>query len=220
MGEAKRRKQALGPDYGKPSGVEEYVGVTRGDKCPFGPFGEGAAVAFGDGKPPQFFVTLDGMTRNEEMGGRQDTLKVGLVPYGDHTAFFLLSADRLSKGWLDTPFSLGAIPEDKRTFPEVSSDHGFMSTLWLIEKRDNTVRGIRGFTMSPGLSAEVLKEVERQRSNLVSFSPAAHRAEVEKAYRECPSLTDLATKATKVETAGSDSAFRAARDDPSPVPTV
>lgn len=220
MGEAKRRKKALGPDYGKRSRIEEYMGVTRGQKCPFGPFGEGAAVAFGDGKAPQFFVTLDGMTRNEEMGGRQDTLKIGLVPYGDHTAFFMLSAERLSKGWLDTPFSLGAVPEDKRIFPEVTSDQGFLSTLWLVEKRDNTVRGIRGFTMSPAFSSEVLKEVERQRANLVLFSPAAHQAEVEKAYRECPSPTDLMTKATTLETAGSEAAFRAARNDPSAIPTV
>lgn len=220
MGEAKRRKTALGPDYGKPSGIGDYVGVARGDKNPFGPFDESAAVAFSDGQAPQFFVTFDGMTRDEEMGGRQDTLKIGLVPYGDHTAFFLLSAARLSNGWLDMPFSLGLVPEDERTFPEVGPDQGLMATLWLTEKRDNTLRGIRGVTMSPSFSSEVLKEVERQRANLVSFSPAAHRAEIEKAYRECPRPTDLATKATTIETAGSNAAFRAARNDPSTGPTV
>ena len=206
MGEAKRRKQSGGGETGS---MESQLGlIAVGGKFPYGPLEEGVSIVFGGGNAPVFVASLSDLAESEIRGARRDRIRVGFLPYGEHTCFFMLSIPSLSDAWMDAPFALGRVSPEHREFPEIESErHGYFCTLCLVERSDEVVKALRGFTVSPDVTRAVASEIERQRAGLDRYSEAAHAEEVRWAYQEMPHPNDMAKRAEVVETAGSKAVF-------------
>lgn len=185
------------------------VTLAVGARSPFPPLpGNALQVVFSASQAPVFLLGMRRPTANQVKGARKDSLQVGLLPHGEHTGFLLLRGSRLAADWMDAPFAVAKLPPEERGLPACPPTRGYLAQLFLIDTRDNTIRGIRLFTLSPDFSQALQAEVARQQRHAATFSEAAHEAEIHDAYARMPRGADMARQATITERAGCAGPFR------------
>jgi len=194
------------PD-GSPDGGR-FTQLAVGKPSPFPALPEESfQVAFGATQAPIFLLGMRRPTANEVKGVRKDSLDVGLLPYGKHSAFVLLRGERITSDWMDAPFSVTALPPEQRGLPEREPHQGYLAQLILIDTRDNRVRAMRGISLSPSFCQAFQDEIARQSTYTADFSEPAYTSELRGAYAQLPRGSDMARRATIRERAGHSGVF-------------
>ena len=127
-------------------------------------------------------------------------IRIGLVPAGEHTVFFILRCGTLP--WADMPFALGRLP-DRRNVPVARSPTaGFFIHMELVDLTSHIVCAMHSFTVTPQFSEVLEDQISKQRANLANFSEEKYDAEIAAFYRRYPHQNDMPVGAIVFETAG------------------
>jgi hypothetical protein len=134
-------------------------------------------------------------------------LKLALVPDGRHTMFWLMDLPGVTEGWADMPFSRGLLPPGLRPNIPRTPKQGYLCTLVLLDADTRIVHALRMFSVSPKFSETFDQLCTEQLARLETFSPEAHDAEIQAAYRKWPRADAMLKHAVIVETAGIKETF-------------
>jgi hypothetical protein len=134
-------------------------------------------------------------------------LKLALVPAGKHTMFMLMDLPGLTQGWADAPFSRGLLPPGLQELIPRTERQGYLCSLVLLDTDTRIVHALRVFSVSPKFSETFDQLCRDQLANIDTFSPDAHDAEIQAAYRKWPKADAMVKHALVVETAGVKETF-------------
>lgn len=141
-------------------------------------------------------------TAREIRGAQSGRVRLGIVPAGRHTAFFLYDVEYATTGWADASYALGLLTPEERELPKRASNEGWLMTLLMVDADTGIVHSLRQLTMTPAFSDRLDGIVEAQRAALPDFTPQAHFAEIDAAYRRWPKPSDMVEFSVATERAG------------------
>jgi len=173
------------------------VALAIGQRCPLD-LPEGGVIQLSSGGLTLFINIPDPDDFEKKAFKSGHPLRVGLATVG-RTGFLLAN---FGDGFMtDLPFDAGLeLPENRPQFEELTAQSRIQLLIVGVDGRTNRVFGLRLITLSPRVTAEVVKVLARQA--LVPVARNEHLAMVDQVYARYPNTKDLMRIALAMDKAG------------------